>query len=326
MFLKLKKAFIFCVLTGLMNCFGTPPQDLPEYSRVVAEVGPTVIKEDLLRFHIRLEVSKFPEEIQNLAKTAPLFASPETKPILLNTLDKLIQNQVVLNYGAEKDLLMNPEKLKEAFEQKKRKWLRKELESLFEEKDITYSRWKKYIETEIQTQHVLHGALVTTLQVTPKEIKTYYVKNRKDFQSKPEVRVRHIVTNSHDKAVELQKRILAGENFAKLALDHSISPDRSKGGDLGYFSQGSYPKVFDECFRLKKGEVSDVISSDYGHHIFKVLDKKPGRRLRLDEAASKIYQILFDQKLKEQYQKWLELQKQKTTINIHHETLQTLKL
>ena len=121
------------------------------------------------------------------------------------------------------------------------------------------------------------------------------------------MRVRQIVTDSLDKAKDIYERLLKGDNFAKLAINHSLSPDRARGGDLGYFEQGTYPKVFDEyCFKLKKGELSSIVKSDYGYHIFKLLDKKPAGRKTLAEVTSSIYQRLYEQKLKAKYDIWLQ--------------------
>lgn len=308
------------------NCFGTPPENLPTHSREIAKVGEVVIKENLLRLYLSLELIKFPKEYTTEANQTPLFENEILRPILLKTLDQVVEDEVILQYGREKGLLLPENELKKEFLAKKKKWSRKELDLFLKERNLDYNRWKKHVEREIQTNHIVYVALLPTIQVSPQEIKTYYSKNRKKFDIEEQIRIRQIVTDSKDKAMELRERILAGENFAKLALEHSQSPDRSQGGDLGYFSKGDLPQMFDVCFALQKGELSEIVASDYGFHIFKVLDIKPKRRKRFDEVASEIHQMFFAEKQKEQFKKWYKMVKDKTKITINTENLKILTL
>ena len=67
-----------------------------------------------------------------------------------------------------------------------------------------------------------------------------------------------------------------GEDFAKVAKEHSLSPDREQGGDLGFFAKGEMPPEFDAIvFKLAPGRISDLVQSDYGFHIFLVAHRKP---------------------------------------------------
>ncbi len=74
-----------------------------------------------------------------------------------------------------------------------------------------------------------------------------------------------------------------------LAREHSLSPDARQGGDLGFFPRGVMPPPFDEvCFSLKPGQLSGVVRSSYGFHLFKLLEKRPARRRPLEEVAPSI--------------------------------------
>ena len=141
------------------------------------------------------------------------------------------------------------------------------------------------------------------------------------------MRVRQIVTDTLEKAVALHKRALAGETFARLAVINSISPDREHGGDLGFFAKGSYPKEFDDtCFKLKKGEVSDVIKSPYGYHIFKLLDTKPAGVKTLSEVSDEIKGNLLKEKRQKAYDEWFEKIKKESDIEIDEDALEDVEL
>ena len=80
------------------------------------------------------------------------------------------------------------------------------------------------------------------------------------------------VTRSKDEAIEkvqqFRQRIVNGEDFAKLANEHSDCSSHSKGGDLGWFGPGQMQKAFEDAVKsLKVGELSQVVDTDSGVHI-----------------------------------------------------------
>ena len=318
-------SILCCFALVFTNCFGGPP-NLPSYSKELAKVGDVTIKEDKLRGYLQLELSNFPIEWQKDASKLPLFASDNLRPLLLSTFDRLIQDELILQYGSENNLLLDPIALANEFKKKKEEYSNKELEIMLKEKDLSLNFWKQHLEKQIQINHILYELNKSKTEVSPQEIRTYYTKNRIEFEVSEQVRVRHLVTDTQAKAQELLARLQKGENFAKLALEHSQAPERSQGGDLGYFAKGQLPKVFDACFSLKIGDLSEVLQSEYGFHIFKVLDKRAAHVLGLEEVTEQIYQKLFAQKQKIQYQKWLEDRKQKVKIEIFEDNLKTIIL
>jgi peptidyl-prolyl cis-trans isomerase C len=96
-------------------------------------------------------------------------------------------------------------------------------------------------------------------------------------QNKPveEVRARHILVESEDKAKEVLAKIKAGSDFAALAKTESKDPGSADGGDLGYFAKEQMVPEFSEAaFKLEKGGLSEPVKSQFGWHIIKLEDKR----------------------------------------------------
>lgn len=299
-----------------------PQGTLPLYSQNVAQVDDKVIKEDTLRLKLKLEIEKNPSFDLKKIKGQPIMANPELKEITEITLNRLIEEYAIISFGEKHGLTLSNEDVEKKFAEEKQKKGSKALEDLLAKYDISFARWKTLQENEIRASYVREKSLLKDLQVSLTEIKSYYATHESEFAVKERVRVRHIVTDSEEKANDIRARLLKGENFAKLAIDHSISPERARGGDLGYFSRGNFPKIFDDtCFNLKKGAISPIVKSEYGYHIFKLIDKKTAGKKEWEEVAAQIQQKLFEEKIKKTYDPWLSTVLKETQVKVDQAVL-----
>ena len=84
------------------------------------------------------------------------------------------------------------------------------------------------------------------------------------------VKASHILVKKHSDAKRILDELLGGADFAELARKHSECPSGKKGGSLGFFTHGQMVKEFERAaFSLKKGELSDVVKTQFGYHIIK---------------------------------------------------------
>ena len=89
-----------------------------------------------------------------------------------------------------------------------------------------------------------------------------------------EIHARHILVPTEDEAKKALARVKAGEDFAKVATELSKDPS-GDGGDLGWFTKDRMvPEFSDAAFKLKKGEISDPVKTQFGWHIIQVEDTR----------------------------------------------------
>ena len=89
------------------------------------------------------------------------------------------------------------------------------------------------------------------------------------------VRASHILVPTEDKAKWLYKELQKGRDFAKLAKDYSECPSKGNGGDLGFFRKGQMVKEFEDvAFKMKEGDFSRPVKTQFGYHIIKLTGKK----------------------------------------------------
>ncbi len=128
-----------------------------------------------------------------------------------------------------------------------------------------------------------------TIQLNEADLKSYYDQNQNRYASKEERRASHILLTVSTNATPAEREKVKAEatallaqvkknpaSFADVARKNSQDPgSAAKGGDLDYFGRGAMVKPFeDAAFSLKKGEISDLVASDFGYHIILVTDIK----------------------------------------------------
>ena len=144
------------------------------------------------------------------------------------------------------------------------------------------------------------------INTTDDDIKNYYEDNISTFHEPKKIKARHILFKLDDKATEdkekevkekaqsVLKEVREGKDFAELAKKYSDCPSKEKGGDLGYFSAGQMVKPFeDAAFKMKAGEISDLLRTEFGYHIIKAEDVKEERTRPLEEVRGEIIGTLI---------------------------------
>jgi len=178
-------------------------------------------------------------------------------------------------------------------------------------------------------------AVEKNITVSEAELKTYFDQNQSLLKAKEERRASHILISSTKEsssaekksALEKAQNLLAAlrkspQLFADLAKKNSQDPgSSSKGGDLDFFARGAMVKPFEEAaFSLKKGEISEIVETEFGYHIILLTDIKSAGGSSFADAKSTLEQDLKKDLAKK---KFAELAEQFT--NMVYEQSDSLK-
>ena len=89
------------------------------------------------------------------------------------------------------------------------------------------------------------------------------------------IRASHILVKTEEEAKQILEILEQGnKSFEQIALERSSCPSKKKGGDLGFFGRQQMVREFENAaFKLKKGEVSQPVKTQFGWHIIKMTDK-----------------------------------------------------
>jgi peptidyl-prolyl cis-trans isomerase C len=137
--------------------------------------------------------------------------------------------------------------------------------------------------------------------VNEADAKKFYDQQVSTLKPEEEVRARHILVDSKEKARELYEKIQHGADFAELAKEHSKDPgSKDRGGDLGFFGRGQMIPQFEEAaFALKKGEVSQPVETQFGWHILRVDERRQRPTPPFDAVKDRIRAAMIHQKAQE---------------------------
>jgi peptidyl-prolyl cis-trans isomerase D len=137
------------------------------------------------------------------------------------------------------------------------------------------------------------------------DIQRHYNNNIQQYQTPDQIRASHILLKTEGKdeaavrktAEGILAQVKGGADFAELAK--KVSEDegsKAQGGDLNYFSRGRMVPEFEEAaFKMNAGETSDLVKSQFGFHIIRVVDKKAGATRSIDEVRQQITDVLQQQ-------------------------------
>lgn len=194
-------------------------------------------------------------------------------------------------------------------------------------------------------QEVVKRELLPGIKFSDDDLKKFYETNSDAFTDPEIARASHILLSTRDmksglplsaeektkrkeKAQQLVERARKGADFAKLADDNSDDPGvRENHGEYKFTRakddpRRAMPPEFEKTlFALKPGEVSDVVTTEFGYHIIKLHEVLPARKIAYSEAQERIRQFLTNIELEKRSPVFFEKLKRDAAVEITDERL-----
>jgi hypothetical protein len=165
---------------------------------------------------------------------------------------------------------------------------------------------------------------VKSIEVKEGEIKEYYKLHKRDFFQPERIRVSQILLKTENKAIEILERVKTSteESFRKIVREESTGLEADKGGEMGVFEMGQLPFEMEKViFALDEGEISSILSSVYGFHIFRLDKRYESVLISESNASSKIKVMILDQKIKQLFSMHIEELEKNMEWNFYLENL-----
>ncbi len=258
-------------------------------------------------------------------------ASVSEQAMLKDALSAIIEEKLQVQEGRKLNFTIDGSAIDTALEDiKKKNGLSDEqLQEMLKREGRSLKSYRRHIRDQLMVSKVTRFEIGRRAKISEESIAKYYTENPKEFWQEGKIRTRHILFIAErgspeefrkEKLQEAEKILLElqrGDDFAKLAMEHSEDISASNGGDVGFVGKGKMVPEFEEAvFNLKPGQISGVVETEYGYHIIKVEEVLPGKTLTLEDVKNRIHQILIMQKQKQVYDAWMNELKDSAFIEI----------
>ncbi len=252
----------------------------------------------------------------------------DLKTVKNRILENLIDGELLYQQCQKEGIKVDDQAVNKRIEMIKKRFPdEKAYKKVIERMHVSEKEFKAEIRHALAIRQLLDTDVRKKISITEEEGKKYYNSNLSMFKQPEQVKASQIwikltpdeteskKIQARKKIEMIQKKIIKGEDFGKLAKTYSEGPNARNEGELGYFKRGQMSKPIENAaFALKVGEVSGIIETRFGYHLIKVTDKKPARTLSYKEVQPMVDQHLKKEKEKTEIQDYIENLKKSAEI------------
>ena len=161
------------------------------------------------------------------------------------------------------------------------------------------------LEREFLADHLVFLELRERIEVTEAEIEDYFEDHSDEYVH--EYRVSHILVNTREEAEEVRE-LLETRSFSWVADRYSVDPVARRGGDLGYLTKGNMIPAFETViFDMEPGEVSDIVRSDFGFHIIRLVGVREAQvKVDLPEVRERLMNEMLMSRRESAYRRFMD--------------------
>ncbi|MEI8175922.1 MAG: peptidyl-prolyl cis-trans isomerase [Candidatus Omnitrophota bacterium] len=299
------------LIAFFLSCAGMTPAIAGTLDKIIVVVNGETITKGELDQAVASIVDRIHKESTDATFAEKLAAARK------EILDRMVEERLILSAAKKKEMKIQTNEVEARLQEVKDKFGSEEkFNEALREDDISVKDLRQRYEDQLKVGKYVETEVRKKIVIAPSELLEYYTAHQEEFRQPEQAHLSNILIKpaedrTDDEARLLAEKILgfikAGESFGELALKYSKGPNADRGGDMGFVNRGTLMKQIDDAaFALSSGQVTDVIKTTLGYHIFKVQERRPEGVQPFDEVKGAIEKMLFFNKGKELYAKMID--------------------
>jgi parvulin-like peptidyl-prolyl isomerase len=179
------------------------------------------------------------------------------------------------------------------------------------------------IHNVLKVQKYLLANVYKDVTVSDAEVEQFYESHLADFRKTEEIQLFQILVKEREKLLKIRQELLKQPSrYEEVARRESISPEAANGGAMGFFEKGMLPQEMEDVvFSLQVNEISPIVESPYGFHLFKITKKRKARMLLLAAVKDEIKNKMLSARLAAAYQDFLIRLKTEVPVQLNFDNL-----
>ena len=227
---------------------------------------------------------------------------PRDSVFLQQVLNRMITERLQITYGSRRGIEVDELQLDRAMQElaERNRMTLEEFRQTLLQKKIDYISFREQVRTEMLVGQVRRRAVESKIKISDQEINELLEQQKNSLNLDVEYRIAHILVQlptdptpeqlqeAKAKVEQVEQLAQQGDSFTQLAIRYSQSQDALEGGDLGWRNRDQIPAIFaDHLDGLTAGDLSKVVRSPNGLHLFKVIDTRGNKTVLIEQMRSR---------------------------------------
>ena len=263
--------------------------------------------EDLMRSRITHQMEQLPAQVQGQVSFSEILDATINEMILMQEAKRLGMETQTAEANAYVAITLNQSGI-----------TRDELRKRAQSRGIDESEIVEIFRRRLTINDLLQREVFPTINVSDKDAKDWYEKNKAGLAIPETVEARHILLAQPEEANATLERVKKGAKFEDLAKDLSIDAATAvNGGDLGNFTKGMMVPEFEKAaWDAKSGSIVGPIKTQFGYHLIKIVGHHKGREKPFSEVRDLIIKQLKSERSESASNAYVQALRQKSDVQI----------
>ncbi len=249
-----------------------------------------------------------------------------------NLLEALIHQKILDSEVKKQNLTISPDRINAEMKllAKNNNMTQKQFKKFLKKRGFQLPEYKNFLKQQLERQALIEKFISPKIKISESDITSYYIEHYGTGKNETfEYRIAHIlflpkrgnVKAAKARSLAVLKKLKSGEkSFSELAAQYSEDPTFSpgSGGLLGEFKSGEALPAIDKTIRsMRAYQTSDIVRSQVGFHILKLLNKKIVSSPKFEKEKPHLRKMLYQKSLEQHFSLWLQEKKSDSFIHIN---------